>query len=78
MLISRLSDGVHYAHRAGILHRDLKPSNILLQSNPSERIGKIPYTAKVADFGLAKLETRIDEMMWTPRYPEVIVGEPGA
>ncbi len=62
MLMSRLSDGVHYAHRAGILHRDLKPSNILLQSNPSERIGNIPYTAKVADFGLAKLETRIDEM----------------
>ena len=61
LLMSRLSDAVHYAHRAGILHRDLKPSNILLQSNPSERIGNIPYTAKVADFGLAKLETRIDE-----------------
>jgi eukaryotic-like serine/threonine-protein kinase len=43
--------GVAAAHALGMIHRDLKPSNILL----SREGGR--YTAKVADFGLAKALT---------------------
>jgi len=37
------------AHAEGVVHRDLKPSNILLQVGPEG------LTAKVSDFGIAKL-----------------------
>jgi serine/threonine-protein kinase len=43
----RIASALDAIHRAGIIHRDLKPSNILL----SESTG-----AKIADFGVCKLE----------------------
>jgi len=45
--LAGVGDGLAAAHDAGILHRDIKPENILLT-----RSGY----AKLADFGLAKLE----------------------
>jgi serine/threonine protein kinase len=46
-LLIGVADGLAAAHQAGILHRDIKPENIL--------IAKTGY-AKLADFGLAKLQ----------------------
>ena len=60
-LMMPISDAVHHAHLAGILHRDLKPGNILLKSTSANQMLGIPYVAKVADFGLAKLQTHNDD-----------------
>jgi serine/threonine-protein kinase len=47
-VMSRVLEGLEFAHRAGIVHRDVKPSNILVYA-----VGK-KIQAKLADFGLAK------------------------
>jgi tetratricopeptide (TPR) repeat protein len=45
----QVCDALEYAHAKGVVHRDLKPSNILIDTQ-AER-------AKIADFGIAQLET---------------------
>jgi tRNA A-37 threonylcarbamoyl transferase component Bud32 len=49
-LILQICDGLIHAHSKGIVHRDLKPANIMLVKNDQGTI-----TAKLVDFGLAKL-----------------------
>lgn len=63
--------GVSYCHKFNICHRDLKPENILL-----DRYGRI----KIADFGMAALETKqklLETSCGSPHYasPEIVAGK---
>jgi serine/threonine-protein kinase len=81
-LFSHLARAVAKAHDAGIVHRDLKPDNVFLVRDDEE-------TAKVLDFGIAKVgrreaeapagvETASGTLLGTPYYmsPEQARGEP--
>lgn len=64
--------GISYCHALGIVHRDLKPENLLLDSF---------YNIKIADFGMAALQTDADLLetsCGSPHYaaPEIVSGLP--
>ncbi|HEY0048425.1 MAG TPA: protein kinase, partial [Pyrinomonadaceae bacterium] len=78
-LFEQICAAVEYAHRQSVLHRDIKPSNILVKPGG---------TAKLLDFGIAKLDgdelssqtkeiTATGRWMMTPEYasPEQVRGE---
>jgi serine/threonine protein kinase len=48
-LVQQICAGLAHAHAQGVVHRDIKPENILLAADG---------TAKIADFGLAKMAPR--------------------
>jgi len=69
-IIISIASALDYAHKQGVLHRDVKPSNILIKPDG---------TAKLVDFGLARVETQqtitvTGEFFGTPTYvsPEQI------
>lgn len=77
-LIADVADAVQYAHEKGVVHRDLKPANILLSRKfdgaSDEPTGLGDFRAKVADFGLAKMndpsivDTQSSLLVGTPIY----------
>lgn len=70
-IMLQLLEALEYSHERGVVHRDIKPSNILIAKN-----GKI----KIADFGIAKIEssdlTHVGTILGTPSYmsPEQFLG----
>jgi len=71
-LVQELAEALHYAHSRGVIHRDIKPSNILVTPD---------WHAKIADFGIAKLNlaqlTIPGQLLGSPAYmsPEQLSGE---
>jgi|GEM_PF-200964 len=78
MIIRDASEGVHAAHRVGIVHRDLNPNNIMVERDHDGRL-----RSYVMDFGLARDRkegaTETGTVMGTPHYmsPEQARGEVG-
>jgi len=64
--------GLQYSHERGVVHRDIKPGNIILSPDG---------TVKIADFGIARIEsssmTQAGTVMGTPAYmsPEQFMGQ---
>jgi len=72
LIVKGVLRGLSSIHKHGITHRDLKPANIFVSSDG---------VAKIADFGIAKLDnsdmTQIGTVIGSPKYmsPEQCVGE---
>jgi eukaryotic-like serine/threonine-protein kinase len=71
-VMTQLLEALDYSHRNGVVHRDIKPSNIILLDDG---------TVKVADFGIARIEssnlTQAGMVLGTPSYmsPEQFMGQ---
>ena len=76
LLVARVAQAIHEAHRAGLIHRDLKPGNILVEGVAEGR----PRPC-VLDFGIARVVedahlTQTGAILGTPHYmaPEQALG----
>jgi eukaryotic-like serine/threonine-protein kinase len=80
LVFKQVAEGLHHAHKKGVVHRDLKPGNVIITK---DEFGQ--ETAKLVDFGLAKVVfadksarlTKTGDVLGTPLYmsPEQITGQ---
>ncbi|HVS60388.1 MAG TPA: protein kinase, partial [Gemmatimonadaceae bacterium] len=63
-VVREVADALDYAHRHGVVHRDIKPENIMLHDGH----------AMVADFGIGKALSAVDDQLFT--QTGVSVGTP--
>jgi predicted Ser/Thr protein kinase len=72
-IMEHLLAGLQYSHDKGVMHRDIKPGNVILAKD-----GRV----KLADFGIARIEssvmTMVGTVLGTPAYmsPEQLMGQP--
>ena len=72
LLVARVAEALHYAHRQNVVHRDIKPANIMFNSDTDE--------LKITDFGIARLtdtsRTKTGIVLGTPSFmsPEQLEG----
>jgi len=67
IIIKKVADALHEAHKNGLIHRDLKPSNIMVETKEDGE--EKPY---IIDFGLVKKMKESDST-----FPGMIVGTIG-
>ncbi len=74
LLVARVAEALHYAHRQNVVHRDIKPANIMFNPDTDE--------LKITDFGIARLtdtsRTKTGIVLGTPSFmsPEQLEGRP--